>query len=374
MSTHLVDINQFGQLLASDIARSFVSGYEEYRDSNSNIKSDNEYWKHLRYLAKKPVITEYQSLSEDEIKKIILNRFALIEKTRHSFDIRYPVLLYQKKYSPLSLSVTTKKSEKLFYNALDGYHRIIISHYHGRTEIPVKEQKIQMEHSHASISEYMNQHDGWYQPIDFGYENNFDLFHFRNPDNNLHGVKKYKFALEKHLGDIKGKKIIELGCRTGAITSAIAQAEPELVVGIDKAPQIRNALYVLNILWKDYGNISFKVVDISNISDFRNLCNTVRPDCILASNIIYCLGDKIDDVIGVCSEFSRKIILQGNVLKRHNGKRVTRRDKNPLYRGEYSQVQPMRQLLTKHGYQTYVDSFQDAEKPYDKPVVVGIKS
>lgn len=376
----VVDIEQFKYIFddESKIRQQFFKGHEEYHDSKK-LDMHNSYWQHLISVAKSPFITShYQCMSHEEIEELILKRFALVGKIKHGFDSRYPIRLFPlkySKYSPYTKNVTTKKNKRIYYEALDGYHRIMISQYHGRTEIPVQIAHLKLNgHSPASIIEHMKKTDNWYQPIDFGYKNNFNLFHFQNKNDNLHGIGKYKFSLQKHLGDLENQIVIDLGCNSGVITAAIARSNPKLVVGIDRKEQIKNALYVMGLLWKDYANLSFQILDLSNMSLFRDLCTSIQPiDCILACNTIYYLGDHIDDVIDICAKFSPKIILQGNTLKLENGKRVIRMNDDSSYRGEYSQIEPMKNLLVKHGYRVHIDTCANGDRPYNKPVVVGTR-
>lgn len=365
------DIEQFAYLFDTAFRTDFFKGYEEYCNLRQ-LDNQNTYWKRLIKISVSPFITSfYQLMSESEFRQLILSRFALIEKMKQGFDPQYPIRLFALKYSSNTKTLTTKEGKQISYDAIDGYHRIVIARHHNYTEVPVREEQLRLGRRNSGlIAKHMNHTDNWYQPIDFGFKNNFDMFNFQNSNDNLNGIGKYEFALKEHLGDLENQTVIDLGCNSGVITAAIARAKPKLVIGIDREPQIKNALYVMGLLWKDYANLSFHILDITNVSELLSLCRSVQLDCVLASNVIYYLGDHVDDVIEVCAMFARKIVLQGNCLKVENGCRITRSEYDSSYRGEYSQIEPMKDLLLRHGFRVQVHDFEN----YRKPVVVGEKN
>lgn len=368
-SIYTVRTDQFAYLFETPLFQLFFDGYRRYSQDN-HLTPENIYWQHLRQVATSPFVdSEYQSLSDEELKKLILSRFELIEKMKSGFDPVHPIRLFIMKYASSKRTIETDLDTKIDYHALDGYHRIIISHYHGIPKVYVTPanivcNKYNLEH----IMKRTNKNGWqWYQPIDFG---NDSAIPFQNKDDNSHGVKKYEFALRKHLEPLRNRVVMDLGCNTGVVTAAIARSCPKLVVGIDKENKIKQTLFVKNMLWKDYANLSFCSLDLSDIKKFRKLCQSISPiDCILASNFIYYLGDMTDELIGVCYEFCPKIVLQGNTLKQQSGERVVRSIHDASYRGEYSQLEPMRELLSKHGYNVYSETFPN----YTKPVVVGVR-
>jgi SAM-dependent methyltransferase len=203
--------------------------------------------------------------------------------------------------------------------------------------------------------------------IDFGRTNNL---HFENIDNNYHGVKKYKFILQRNLQPIKGNRFLDLGCNTGVITACIAEDLADESIGIDKEKQIGQAWAVQDILWKDYGNLVFGITNLTNIDETNNLfCMVKHVDCILMSNVVYYLGGNTDQFLDMCANICDRIVLQGNKLKKYQGDYSDRIPEIPNYRGEYSQINGMVELLERHGFTTNVD----APDNYLKPVVTGIK-
>lgn len=366
--SYLVETDKFIFELGDKLPQKYVQGYEQYK--NSGVVDDNNiYVRFLIELGSSPhVITTFKRLSEDAIVDAALGKFRLVESiTEHGYDDSFPVSLLEKKFVK-KRCVTNTMGKKMEYTHIDGHHRVVAAKYAGVKHIPVRFGEILWNKCtlRRITSETQKRKWEWYQPINFKIPDDSSI-PFQNSNDILNGVKKYNFILRKNIKHIKGKTVLDLGCNSGLITSCIAKDGAKLAIGVDFQSKIDQAVFVYFGLWADLGNLTFKSMDLRNTDEFYSLCCSMKPDCILMSNSLYYLGDSTDEFVSICKLFSKRIVVQCNNLKKEQGIETTRVKNIPSYRGEFSQVEGVSRILSRHGYQIEVD----APNGYSKPVVVG---
>lgn len=373
VDTQYAELSGFQHIWTSGLACAFQHGYYEWV-SLGYVDKNNEYVQYILSLRENPEsMTKYDKMDLQDIIDTSIERFGIARDIiNNGFDSRHPIILYSYQYPRKKNHFTISvKGEKIHFNVVDGHHRIICSHMANISSVPIV--RSEMKHGKIDIDHILrmtvkNQWR-WYQPIDFGPGS--ERISFQNPDNHYHGKKKFDFIIDRNLGDIKGQIILDLGCNTGIISACMAQKGADLVIGLDKPKKIEQAKFVHHMLWRSYGNIVFRNMDISDVELFNKFMNkTPHIDWVVMSNFIYYMGDKVDTLMEIISRKCKHILIQGNSLKRdQQGNSSARLDYSPSYRGEYSSIVGMSALLSKYGYSVRVDAPRD----YSKPVVVGKK-
>ena len=364
-----VPVSEFTTTIKSPTSK-FLDGYRTFQQTGS-LDRQNPY---LAYLMNGPSHLQriYDDMAFEEICDVARARFLMIEDmAAHGFDQQHPIRLFKMKYArrDYHFTVTTVAGETLEFNAIDGHHRVLSAYINEIRSVPVIQERIKKKP--IDVNEIIRKTDKerwkWYQPIDFG--PGTERIEFQNPDDNLNGRKKYEFIIKKNM-DIRGKVVLDLGCNTGVISAAMAE-DADLVIGIDDDNHIKQTGFVQQMLWKDYSNLVFKALDLRGVDRFGSFLDSLSVDWALMANFVYYLGGFTDSFMHEMSKKVPNVLLQGNTLKVDSkGNRTTRCDNMPDYKGEYSTINGMVELLHKHGYRTRVD----APPGYLKPVVVGEKN
>ena len=86
---------------------------------------------------------------------------------------------------------------------------------------------------------------------------------------------------EKHLGDLSGKTILDVGCNNGYFMFEMAKRNPKLVLGIDPIPRLQAQFQLLNKVYKNE-NLKFELLGVEHCHHFRSMF-----DVILTMGIIY---------------------------------------------------------------------------------------
>ena len=359
---------------SSDISMQFQAGYREWSKLGV-VNKNNPYVSYLQSFHKYPALmTMYDVLDLQKLINLSTRRFIMADNIfKNGLDANHPLVLYKYRYPRKDqlFKVETIDKNIFHFNAMDGHHRLICSYMNGIDVVPVIQSKmsgrpIDIEHilSMAEKNKWT-----WYQPIDFG--PGTERIAFQNPDNNLHGKRKFNFIIKRNLGDIRGKTILDLGCNTGVISACIAEQGAELVIGVDRVRKIQQTRFVSQMLWKNYGNLVFKGIDILNVGAFSLFVDKIDSiDWVTMINFAYYMGEEIEALMDFISHKCEYVLMQGNNLKRNGlGVPAVRIHSMKNYRGEYSSVSGMSNLLNRHGYFVTID----APQGYAKPVVVGRK-
>lgn len=353
-------------LLSEHLCEPYIQGYWDFLRSGE-ITRNNAYFSYITYLSRSSLLG-YGKWSHDELKEKAQSRFSVIQSMKRSgFDNNEPIKLLDFKYKNEFKSARDINCNLVTFDVYDGHHRVCAANFVGLEYIPAIRGTWPKRSIGWLANMSMKENWEWYQPLGLNEPHNIS---FGNPDDNRHGRKKYEYILRRNIEPIRGRRFLDLGCNAGVISSCLAEGFASKVVGIDYPKKIKQARAVHSTLWMDYGNLSFHGMDLYRTEDFeRYLKTTGSVDCIIMCNFIYYLGDKIDTFMDICVDNCSQILLQGNRLKTHNGVRSARIPSQPNYRGEYSQIEGMVELLKRHGFSSSVD----APAGYPKPVVVGVK-
>ncbi len=346
--------------LVSDFERSFLELYQHYRETK-NLATKGGYFAFLKRHQNNPRSrTDFSLMSQDEIRRSTLARLRMVDDMiRNGFREDRPIRLYKYRFMKPRYRVISKDKRSLEFSGFDGHHRVAAAKFVNMEYIPAV-----IQNRTENFDRLLSKKWRWYQPLDVDIEG----LEFDHPRNNLHGSLKYQFILRDCLEPIQGRVFCDFGCNTGVISASIAADNAEFVLGIDRKSMIKQAQVVKQVLWKDYGNLSFHPLDLRDLQATHEVMTLAgKIDCVLMSNFVYYLGDSTDGILDLCRKFAKRIVLQGNRLKLQNGIESRRIDKLPDYRGEYASIKGMVDLLHRHGYKTKIV----APDNYPKPVVVG---
>lgn len=88
----------------------------------------------------------------------------------------------------------------------------------------------------------------WYQPVDFGDDIIADvtrppLWEPAPEFNAERGVGKWNYIIKRNLPDLKGKRILDLGCNNGIISLMMAREKAKEIIGIDRNEFIHQKTY-----------------------------------------------------------------------------------------------------------------------------------
>lgn len=86
---------------------------------------------------------------------------------------------------------------------------------------------------------------------------------------------------QNHLGDLSGKKVLDVGCNNGYFMFEMAKKNPELVLGIDPIPRCQAQFELVNKVYKNE-NLKFELLGVEHSHHFRSMF-----DIILFMGIIY---------------------------------------------------------------------------------------
>jgi SAM-dependent methyltransferase len=213
----------------------------------------------------------------------------------------------------------------------------------------------------------------WYQPVDFG---NGLIAHVTVPPNwevspeldDLRGVAKWEQIIRRHIPDVAGKRILDLGCNNGVFCLELARMGAREVVGIDRNRDIRQKtspqLPIQDVIAQaEFVKRAFEIrdgvtypiryiaADIARIGEL----NLGRFDMILALCVVYHQLDGTPALLRELSGMTDHIVLQTTLL--HGGELAH-------WASPYLQAE----LLTNAGFR-HIEI--DAPAGYAWPVIVG---
>jgi len=178
----------------------------------------------------------------------------------------------------------------------------------------------------------------WYQPIDFGYGIIAHVQEF--PDyipkpefmgNKLRGMSKWNFIIKPNLPDVRGMRILDLGCNAGLYSVQLALEGAKEVIGIDRGQNIyqrsnpnlheQDVISQAEFVKKAFEirsgrklNIKFIRGDIGRIDEF----NLGKFDLVVALCVVYHEMEKMPKLLETLVSVADLIMLQTNLL--HKGR------------------------------------------------------
>jgi len=230
------------------------------------------------------------------------------------------------------------------------------------------------EEIHAWIREGIAFFREWYQPVDFG---NGLIAHATQPpdwlpkpelfNRNDMGIGKWNYIIKNHMPDVKGKRVLDLGCSSGVFTLELARMGAREVVGIDRNINIQHkstdvpprqdviaqAKFVkraFELIYKEKYPITYIAQDIGNLEEL----DLGHFDVILALCVIYHEMENMPATVKKLSDLTDCLILQAN-----------QGQEDPV--AEYAEVKYHVDLLIRNGF-TDIEIF--APKNYPLPLLV----
>lgn len=217
----------------------------------------------------------------------------------------------------------------------------------------------------------------WYQPVDFG--NGVVAYATRPPDwqpdlNSLSdkegGLGKWEYVVKKHLPDLRGKRVLDLGSSSGVFSLTMARLGAREVVGIDRnvfikhrstdTPPPQNVIAQANFVKKAFEllegrkfPVTYIAHDIGRLEELR----LRRFDFVLALNIVYHELDRMPALVKKLADLTDHIILQSSLG--HGGEL-----------GRWASVPRQVETLLSAGF-TKIEI--DAPSGYPLPVIIGRK-
>lgn len=232
-------------------------------------------------------------------------------------------------------------------------------------------------HLYSWIKKGIKFYKEWYQPVDFGN----GVFAYRTfpplwkPDynsinHNESGIKKWEFIIKKHLPDIKGKRILDIGCSSGLYCIELARMHAKEIIGIDRNTRfnyhssdvvpvqdvIEQALFVkkaFELIDKKKYPIKYLPYDMTKLT-FKELG---KFDVIFGLCVLYHAMEKTPLLIKTIAKMTDCAIIQANQV--HKGEL-----------GIYSDVIYLVDQLIKAGF-TSIEI--DAPQKYMLPLIIAKK-
>lgn len=217
----------------------------------------------------------------------------------------------------------------------------------------------------------------WYQPVDF---RNGIIAHVTVPphwnpspnllNDNTRGLSKWNYIIKKHIPDLKGKRVLDLGCSSGLYSLELAIMGAKEVIGIDRnieikhrstdTPPPQDVIAQAKFVKKSFellNNVEYPITYIAHDIGRLDELNLGRFDLILALCVVYHELDKMPQLVHQLADMTDHLILQAS--QSHNGELGRCADK-------LRQVE----ILLEAGF-TNVEI--DAPIGYPLPVIIGRK-
>jgi len=225
------------------------------------------------------------------------------------------------------------------------------------------------------VNQNLNKFKEWYHPIDFGFGVVAHVCEY--PDyipkpelfnNKTRGLSKWEFIIKPNLPDIKGKRVLDLGCNTWLFSIQLALSGSREVIGIDRDQSIiqksnpelakQDIIAQANFVKKAFeirerkvlDNVKFINWDVSKLEKL----NLGRFDLILALCLVYHELDGMPDMLRKLSEMSDHIILQTNLM--HKGKL-----------GRWASIETHVKIMEYLGFESRI---VEGSKGYPMPLII----
>lgn len=215
----------------------------------------------------------------------------------------------------------------------------------------------------------------WYQPVDFGDGIIADvtrppLWEPAPEFNKERGVAKWNYIVKRNMPDLKGKRVLDLGCNNGVMSLMMAKEGAAEVIGIDRNEFIHQRTYqelpAQNIIAqaefvkkafelkenKEFP-IRYMACDVENIASL----NLGHFDMIMSLCVLYHEKEKMPEILHLLSTMTDHLVLQTSLT--HGGDLAEWAD---LYRHV--------ELLHKAGFSKI---YVDAPIGYHLPMIIGKK-
>lgn len=242
------------------------------------------------------------------------------------------------------------------------------------------------EEIYAWIKREIPKYKEWYQPVDFG---NGVIVHVTKPHktwwggtkwvqhpehigDTSRGLSKWNYIVKKHIPDLKGKTVLELGCSAGLFSLEMARMGAREVIGMDRGDSIRQksskVVPAQDVIAQAYFvKRAFELLDgkeytvgyiRENIgsSIFQNWLP--KMDLVVALNVIYHEESNMYRVLDRIAQITDHLILQ--TTTGHDGTIL----------GEYASVEYHIKKLKESGF-TSIEV--DAPEGYEMPVIIAKK-
>ena len=215
----------------------------------------------------------------------------------------------------------------------------------------------------------------WYQPVDFG---DGIVAHVTMPpdwkprptmlDDKTRGMSKWNYIVKRHIPNVEGMRILDLGCSNGLFSIELARMGAREVIGIDRDETIIKHAHYYSSNVVAQAEFIKKVFEIKENTEFPITCiahdigrlselDLGHFDLILALNVVYHELEDTPKLLRQLSNMTDHLILQTNL--KHSGE--LKKWANPTLLVE---------LLINLGF-THVEI--DAPNNYFYPIIVGRK-
>lgn len=215
----------------------------------------------------------------------------------------------------------------------------------------------------------------WYQSVDFG--NGLVADVTTPPDWRPHpelnpgsGLDRWNFIVRRNLPDLRGMRVLDLGCNVGLYSIEMARMGAREVVAVDRDTTIRQRtgqLPKVNLVAQaEFVRKAFELREDTNFPvefkaiDFKDL-KAIKAlgwfDLILALNVVYHELDRAPQLVATLGQMTNDLVLQSSVV-------------HPEPIREWALPGKAVEMLTAAGF-----DFVSVDHPYtySQPVIRGIR-
>lgn len=217
----------------------------------------------------------------------------------------------------------------------------------------------------------------WYQPVDFG---NGVVAHVTRPPDwkprpdllyaNDGGISKWNYIVKKHIPDVKGKRVWDLGCSSGVFCIELARMGAREVIGIDRnekigyrstdTPPPQDVIAQAKFVKKAFellDGVEYPITYIAHDIGRLHELELGRFDLVLALCVVYHELDRMPELVRQLASMTDHLVLQAS--QGHSGEL-----------GRWADKIRQAEVLLESGF-TYVEI--DAPAGYLLPMIIGRK-